>query len=167
MKINRLQGLLENVKQLHSPNHDHRPENVSPSLIIIHNISLPPGEFGGNAMKVASHLLIRRDGEVIQYVPFHRCAFHAGVSSFRGRENCNDFSVGIELEGSDYVAFTDIQYERLISLITVLCETYPDLTCKKITGHQHVAPGRKTDPGPFFDWERLAVAFGVDLPAEA
>lgn len=189
LKINLLQGLLENANQLSSPNCDDRPEHSPPSLIVIHNISLPPGEFGGNGinelftnclnpddhpfyaeichLKVASHLLIRRDGEIIQYVPFHLRAFHAGVSCFNGRTNCNDFSIGIEMEGSDYVEFTATQYKRLIAVIKVLCAAYPDLSYRNITGHQHIAPGRKTDPGPFFDWQRLSSALGVKLPADA
>lgn len=189
MKVNMLNGLLENVEQLPSPNHDVRPVNSSPSLIVIHNISLPPNEFGGNGinelftnclnpdehpfyaeichLKVASHLLIRRDGQVIQYVPFHLRAFHAGVSCFNGRTNCNDFSIGIEMEGSDYVGFTNVQYEQLIEVIKILCVAYPDLNYQNITGHQHIAPGRKTDPGPFFDWQRLSSALGAELPADA
>ncbi|MEZ5535923.1 MAG: 1,6-anhydro-N-acetylmuramyl-L-alanine amidase AmpD [Thiolinea sp.] len=189
MKINVHQGLLDAAEQCPSPNHDSRPDNMLPSLIVIHNISLPPNEFGGNGinelftncldpnehpfyaeichLKVASHLLIRRDGEIIQYVPFHRRAFHAGVSCFKDRANCNDFSIGIELEGSDFVAFTAVQYQQLIRVIKALCETYPSLSYQNITGHQHIAPGRKTDPGRFFDWEKLSSALGVELPAEA
>ena len=158
-------------------------------MIIIHNISLPPNEFGGpwiddlftncldpNAheffceighLRVASHLLIRRDGEVVQYVPFHLRAFHAGLSHFQGRDNCNDFSVGIELEGTDFVPFTEIQYWQLLAVIRALCASYSSLNPERITGHEHVAPGRKTDPGPYFDWQRLSAAFQVSLPANA
>jgi AmpD protein len=189
MRINTVQGLLDGAKQFPSPNCDARPDCSTPSLIVIHNISLPPNEFGGNGinelftnqlnpdehpfyaeichLKVASHLLIRRDGQIIQYVPFHLRAFHAGVSCFNGRSGCNDFSVGIELEGSDYVGFTSAQYEQLIRVIKALCAAYPGLTYQNITGHQHIAPGRKTDPGPFFDWEILSSALGVELPAQA
>lgn len=189
IKVNPDRGIIEVARQNPSPNHDARPGDISPSLIVLHNISLPPNEFGGSGiddlftnclnpqehpfyaeichLTVASHLLIRRDGEIVQYVPFHRRAFHAGVSCYQGRENCNDFSIGIELEGSDYVPFTAPQYEQLICTIVALCEVYPDLKPENITGHQHVAPGRKTDPGPFFEWQKLSVALGVDLPADA
>lgn len=188
-KVNIGSGTLEAARQNPSPNHGDRPDGASPSLIVIHNISLPPDEFGGSGidelftnclnpqehpfyagichLTVASHLLIRRDGEIVQYVPFHKKAFHAGISCYQGRENCNEFSIGIELEGSDYVAFTAIQYEQLIQVIAGLCAAYPDLKPENITGHQHVAPGRKTDPGPFFEWQKLSAALGVDLPADA
>nr|CAA6820815.1 MAG: N-acetylmuramoyl-L-alanine amidase (EC AmpD [uncultured Thiotrichaceae bacterium] len=189
MKVNFANGILESARQIPSPNHDCRPDNTHPSLIVIHNISLPPGEFGGNGidelftnclnpdehpfyaeichLKVASHLLIRRDGEVVQYVPFHQRAFHAGVSCYQGRGNCNDFSIGIELEGSDYVEFTSIQYDSLIDVIMSLCSAYSELNVENITGHQHIAEGRKTDPGPFFDWKILSDALHADLPAKA
>lgn len=189
MKVDTNTGVIEGSRQNPSPNHDNRPDDLQPSLIIIHNISLPPGEFGGNGidelftnnlnpeehafyaeichLEVASHLLIRRDGEVVQYVPFHKRAFHAGASCYRGRERCNDFSIGIELEGSDYVPFATVQYEQLISIIKALCAAYPELSYNNITGHQHVAPGRKTDPGPFFDWKILSDKLLVTLPAEA
>ena len=189
MKIFLDSDLLDVARFCPSPNYDARPDGESPELIVIHNISLPPGEFGGpwidklfsNSLspdsheffaeichlRVASHLLIRRDGEIVQYVPFMQRAFHAGVSSFQGRERCNDFSVGIELEGSDFVPFTDAQYSVLIEVLQCLCETYPTLRLDKVTGHEHIAPGRKTDPGPFFDWERLSQALGVQLPAKA
>jgi AmpD protein len=146
-------------------------------LLVIHNISLPPGQFDGPwidalftntldpaihpyfreilGFRVSAHLLIRRAGELIQYVPFHRRAWHAGRSSFAGRENCNDFSIGIELEGSDEVAYTDLQYQRLREIIKALRQTYPAITGERITGHSNIAPGRKTDPGSAFDWARL------------
>ncbi len=189
MKFNINDGVLESARQNPSPNHDERPEGDHPSLIVLHNISLPPDEFGGDGidelftnkldpdkhpfyaeichLRVASHLLIRRDGEIVQYVPFHKRAFHAGLSCYRGRNNCNDFSVGIELEGSDFVPFTAIQYKQLIMVIKSLCEAYPELKYENITGHQHIAPGRKTDPGPFFDWELLSASLHIPLPAEA
>lgn len=187
MNIDCETGLLDVARQCPSPNHDERPPGCEPELIVLHNISLPPNEFGGPwiddlftnrldarahpffaeicHLHVASHLLIRRNGEVVQYVPFHRRAFHAGVSHYRGRERCNDFSVGIELEGSDFQPFAEAQYRRLENLLPVLVNAYPRLSSEHITGHEHIAPGRKTDPGPFFDWERLGIALGVVLPA--
>lgn len=189
MVIDGLTGLLSEACQVPSPNHDERPIGCLPELIVIHNISLPPDEFGGEYinqlftntlnkdehpffaeichLKVASHLLIRRDGEIVQYVPFHLRAFHAGVSIYRGRSRCNDFSIGIELEGSDFTPFTEQQYEQLIKVIEVLCAYYPSLSKDQITGHQQIAPERKTDPGPFFDWLGLGQALGVRLPAIA
>lgn len=189
MSINLEVGLLSDVRHCPSPNYDDRPENCEPSLIVVHNISLPPGKFGGDAidrlftnrldpeaheffaeichLRVASHLLIRRCGEIVQYVPFNKRAFHAGISNFQGRERCNDFSIGIELEGSDYVAFTEEQYLKLIEVIKKLCLYYPEIDHKMITGHENISPGRKTDPGPFFDWKRLTEVFGTELPARA
>lgn len=189
MVIDPITGLLTEAQQCPSPNHDERPEGCMPELIVIHNITLPPGEFGGDYinqlftntlnkdehpffaeichLKVASHLLIRRTGAIIQYVPFHWRAFHAGVSVYRGRSRCNDFSIGIELEGTDFIAFTEEQYQQLTKVIQALCLSYPSLSLQHITGHQHIAPGRKTDPGPFFDWVRLGQDLGVNLPAEA
>ncbi|MEZ5447649.1 MAG: 1,6-anhydro-N-acetylmuramyl-L-alanine amidase AmpD [Thiolinea sp.] len=116
---------------------------------------------------MASHLLIRRTGEIVQYVPFHHKAYHAGVSCYQGRDNCNEFSVGIELEGSDTTPFTPQQYDGLLAAIEALCAAYPGLSFAAVTGHEHIAPGRKTDPGPFFDWQRLSEAWGVRLPAPA
>ena len=189
MVIDSLTGLLTEACQAPSPNHDERPAGCVPELIVIHNISLPPGEFGGDYinqlftntlnkdehpffaeichLKVASHLLIRRDGEIVQYVPFHLRAFHAGVSIYRGRSRCNDFSIGIELEGSDFTPFTEPQYLQLTKVIEALCAHYPSLSKQQITGHQQIAPERKTDPGPFFDWLGLGHALGVSLPAVA
>lgn len=162
---------------LASPNCDERPDPEDISGIVIHNISLPPGEFGGgwisdlflnqldpnahpyfaeiNKLKVSTHLLIRRNATVIQYVPFNKRAWHAGVSSWNGREKCNDFTIGIELEGSDDQAFETVQYEKLAQIVKQLIAHYPKLTTERITGHQHIAPERKTDPGPFFEWDRL------------
>jgi N-acetyl-anhydromuramoyl-L-alanine amidase len=158
-----------------SPNTDDRPENMGPDMIVIHNISLPPNEFGGPGivqlftnqlnpeehpyyagiahLKVSSHLLIRRQGELIQFVSCNQRAWHAGVSNWQGRERCNDFSIGIELEGTDDEAFNEAQYLTLHSLILALQKRYP---IKHIVGHSDIAPGRKTDPGPFFDWQRIA-----------
>lgn len=154
-----------------SPNFDMRPADAAIDLLVIHNISLPPGRFGGpfiadlfcnrldcdsdpyfdrlRALRVSAHFLIRRDGAAIQFVSADHRAWHAGVSSFRGRERCNDFSIGIEMEGSDFEAFEPAQYDTLVQLTHALRARYP-LT--DVTGHEHIAPGRKTDPGPCFDW---------------
>jgi len=170
-------GLMHPATRCLSPNQDERPGDCEPRLVIIHGISLPPGEFGGpqveqlfgnrldwdahpyfdeiRGMKVSSHLLIRRDGQLLQFVPFHRRAWHAGVSSFRGQQNCNDFSIGIELEGCDDRAYEDAQYECLIAVLEALNGAYPALDARAIAGHCDVAPGRKSDPGPAFDWLRL------------
>jgi AmpD protein len=170
-------GWLRAARQVPSPNFDARPGGILPELIVVHGISLPPAEFGGpwidrlftNALppaehpyfekikdlKVSSHLLIRRDGEPVQYVPFHERAWHAGASSYQGRERCNDFSVGIELEGADEVPYEPAQYRVLSAVILALCEAYPSLSLTRIAGHSDISPGRKTDPGPAFDWQRL------------
>jgi len=170
-------GLLAEARQVPSPNVDARPEGVEPDLMIVHGISLPPGEYGGSwidqlftnvlptnvhpyfkqieALKVSSHILIRRDGELVQYVPFHLRAWHAGVSNYQGRERCNDFSIGVELEGSDDEAYEAAQYHALTQVIVSLCAHYPSLSSQRVVGHSDVAPGRKTDPGEAFDWPRL------------
>jgi AmpD protein len=170
-------GWLEGAVRVVSRNCDDRPDESDISLIVVHCMSLPPGEFGGDwidrlftnslpahahpyfeavhRLRVSAHALIRRDGEIVQYVPFHKRAWHAGASSYLGRERCNDFSVGIELEGTDDIAYTDVQYERLGDLIVTLLGYYPGLSAKAIVGHSEIAPGRKTDPGKSFDWERL------------
>jgi len=177
MQIDKESGKLLNVEFIASPNYDERPDPDDISLIVVHNISLPPGEFGGpwisdlftnnldpqyhpffqeiHQMTVSSHFLIRRDGHIIQYVPLHKRAWHAGKSNYRGRERCNDFSIGIELEGSDDTPFEDQQYQQLSRLIQALCDTYSALNDETLTGHSDIAPGRKTDPGPHFDWARL------------
>jgi AmpD protein len=166
-------GWLSGVRRIPSPNCDARPRGMGAELLIIHNISLPPGEFGGAAiaqlftntldtqahpyygqlagLKVSAHFLVRRDGSIIQFVSCNRRAWHAGVSMWRGRPACNDFSIGIELEGSDHVPFEDRQYAALARLTRRLRRTYP---VRAIAGHADVAPGRKTDPGPCFDWSR-------------
>lgn len=168
-------GMCAGATWIPSPNHDRRLDGDSVDLVILHNISLPPGEFGGDAItalflnrldpqahpyfeaiagvEVSSHFLIRRDGDLIQYVPCELRAWHAGVSQWHGRERCNDFSVGIELEGADDVAFEDAQYQTLIDLLDALFARYGRLP---LTGHSDVSPGRKTDPGPCFDWSRVA-----------
>jgi AmpD protein len=167
------------VARIASPNCDSRPRGSGAELLVIHNISLPPGEFSGAAIvqlftntlnctahpyytqlegvKVSAHFLIRRDGSIIQFVPCARRAWHAGVSSWRGRYACNDFSIGVELEGSDEVAFEDRQYAALTRLTRVLRRNYP---LRGVAGHSDIAPGRKTDPGPCFDWARYLAAVG-------
>ena len=171
------QGLIRPAEQCPSPNQDDRPEGCEPELIIIHSISLPPGEFGGpcveqlftnrldwdahpyfaeiRGLKVSSHVFIRRDGSLVQFVPFSRRAWHAGESSYREREDCNDFSIGIELEGEDEMPYDDSQYEALIKTVSTLQATYTTLCARRIVGHCDVAPNRKSDPGPAFDWLRL------------
>jgi AmpD protein len=170
-------GLLRGARQVPSPNFDARPDGILPELIVVHGISLPPDQFGGpwidrlftntlpphehpyfatiSQLKVSSHALIRRDGEVVQYVPFHRRAWHAGASSYQGRERCNDFSIGIELEGADETPYEPAQYRMLSAVILELCAAYPSLSLSHIAGHNDIAPERKTDPGPAFDWQRL------------
>lgn len=171
------QHRLQNARQLHSPNQEERPPGVGPELLVIHNISLPPGQFGGGyvddlflnrldprehpffaqiaTLRVSAHLLIDRAGMITQYVAFDRAAWHAGQSSFRGREHCNGFSIGIELEGCDDQPFTDAQYRVLGQVTQTLQQHYPSLSGHCIVGHSDIAPGRKTDPGPFFDWARF------------
>ncbi|AJI96716.1 1,6-anhydro-N-acetylmuramyl-L-alanine amidase AmpD [Yersinia ruckeri] len=166
-------GWITGVKRVISPHFDLRPESEAPSLLVIHNISLPPGQFGGPYidqlftgtldanehpyfadivhLRVSAHCLIRRDGEIIQYVPFDKRAWHAGVSQFDGRERCNDFSIGIELEGTDVLPFTEAQYQSLAQVSALLFSHYP-MTLERVTGHSDIAPGRKTDPGAAFDW---------------
>jgi AmpD protein len=168
--------LLEGVKNVPSPNQDTRPEKVEPSLIVVHGISLPPGEFGGDGveqlftnqlnpkdhpyyqeiapLKVSAHCFIRRDGEIIQFVPFNQRAWHAGASSFKGQESCNDFSIGVELEGTDDLPYTEAQYQQLNQLIALLQKTYPKIE-QHVVGHSDIAPGRKTDPGSAFQWDRV------------
>jgi AmpD protein len=169
------------MKIVESPNHDERPPGTEVTLVVLHSISLPPGQYGGDAierlftncldpeahpyfkeicsLKVASHYLIRRDGEVVQFVPLERRAWHAGASSWRGRSRCNDFSVGIELEGRDEDVFTDEQYRALASLLRELQSKLP---IRDIAAHSDVAPGRKTDPGARFDWMRLLASLASE-----
>lgn len=176
MKIDS-QGLLIPVSYLPSPHYNERPENMPIDMIVIHNISLPPNQFGTGCveqffcgeldfkshawfaeiadLKASAHLFINRLGEVIQFVPFLKRAWHAGKSSFERRENCNDFSVGIELEGTDDVPFEEVQYKQLNEVIRLLRETYPLITRERIVGHSDVAPGRKTDPGACFNWAKI------------
>jgi AmpD protein len=175
LKIDHDSGWLCDVTRVPSPNFDARPAGVEPSLIVVHGISLPPGEFGGPwidrlftnclpaddheyfagicHLRVSAHALIRRDGELLQYVPFAARAWHAGESSWCGRTGCNDFSIGIELEGADDVPYMREQYERLAALVVALRRTYASLRDAEIVGHEHIAPVRKSDPGPAFDWD--------------
>lgn len=165
-------GWSSRVTRMASPNCDARPAGTDISLLVIHNISLPPGQFGGGyiadlfanqlncdahpyfeqlrPLRVSAHFLIRRDGAVMQFVSANQRAWHAGVSSFGGRERCNDFSIGIEMEGTDFEPYTASQYSALAGLTAALQTRYPLL---EVVGHEHIAPGRKTDPGPFFDWQ--------------
>jgi len=170
-------GLAQQLRQVLSPHCDARPAGTRPELIVVHGISLPPGEFGGPwidqlftgtlrapahpsfagvaSLRVSAHLLVRRDGQAVQYVPFGLRAWHAGVSSWQGRPACNDYSVGIELEGTDDQAYEAHQYRTLAALIEALCAAYPTLDRQNVVGHSDVAPGRKSDPGDAFDWNRL------------
>lgn len=174
-------GLVEQARFIASPNFDQRPaEGGTVELLVIHNISLPPQQYGGNGiielftnqldpdehpyyreihhLRVSSHFLIRRDGELIQFVPCSQRAWHAGQSTWNERQRCNDFSIGIELEGSDFEAFTDAQYQQLGKLTQLLQQHYP---LQDIQGHSDIAPGRKTDPGPYFDWPRYRAALAA------
>lgn len=171
-------GWVTGARRLPSPNFGQRPDGAEVELIVIHSISLPPDQFGGDAverffmnrldakahpyyatiahLKVSSHFYVRRGGRIVQFVGCAQRAWHAGQSSWRGRENCNDYSVGIELEGSDERPFSAAQYRALETLVDALCRRYP---IKGIVGHCHVAPGRKTDPGPRFDWSALRTRY--------
>jgi len=176
LRIDAATGLIRGVRYVPSPNFDARPEGAPIDTLVIHAISLPPGKFGGpgieqlfcnrldprehpyydeiNDLKVSAHVLIRRDGELVQFVPLHERAWHAGRSYCDGRARVNDFSIGIELEGDDALAFEDAQYQALVGLTRAIRETYPAITPARIYGHGDIAPGRKTDPGPRFDWKR-------------
>jgi len=178
MQIDPATHLLNNADYIPSPNMDDRPEGADINLLVIHSISLPPGEFGGNSieqlftntlpadahpyfqqihqLEVSAHVLIKRDGSTVQFVPFNKRAWHAGESCYQGDERCNDFSIGIELEGTDTDPFENSQYETLVELVKELCEHYPAVTSQRITAHSDIAPGRKTDPGSGFDWEKLS-----------
>ncbi|MBI2382309.1 MAG: 1,6-anhydro-N-acetylmuramyl-L-alanine amidase AmpD [Gammaproteobacteria bacterium] len=181
-------GLLLGAEQRRSPHFDERSDPADISLLVVHGISLPPGQFGGphidelflgtldgnahpyfdalRGLRVSSHLLIHRDGRVVQYVPFDKRAWHAGQSSFAGRERCNDYSIGIELEGTDDTPYEAVQYQRLARIVALLIQSYPGLTPERIAGHSEIAPGRKTDPGLAFEWGRfrtdLAAALATD-----
>jgi AmpD protein len=171
-------GYLSGANQCPSPNVNARPKDDDISLLVIHNISLPPGKFGGGyvqqffcnkldpnqhsyfaeiaVMQVSSHLLIERTGCVTQFVDFNKRAWHAGQSIFAGRKDCNDYSIGIELEGTDNIAYTSQQYSALAEVSAALMLMYPSITPERITGHEHIAPERKTDPGAAFDWAYFA-----------
>ncbi len=177
LKLDSDTGLVQEARKLVSPNYDQRPNPDDISLLVIHNISLPPGQFGGSEveqffcnnldcesdsyftqiqdLKVSSHFYIRRDGELVQFVPVHERAWHAGESCYEGRERCNDYSVGIELEGTDDMPYTDKQYGCLAGLVRCLIDACPGMSEQGIAGHSDIAPGRKTDPGEYFDWSRL------------
>lgn len=170
-------GWLSGVRKVPSPNANERPQGTDISLLVLHNISLPPGQFGGDDVErffcnsldpeahpffseisdlcVSAHLFIRRDGEAVQFVPLMQRAWHAGRSMFEGREECNDFSIGIELEGTDQTPYTEAQYQALVRISRSLMASFPAITPDRIVGHEHVAPGRKTDPGPSFDWKHF------------
>jgi AmpD protein len=173
---NKQTGLIDGAVFRNSDNRDERPANNHIDLLVLHSISLPPGEFGGkwiddlfmnrldadahpyfkeiSNLKVSCHLLICRDGSLVQYVPLHLRAWHAGQSNYCGRERCNDFSIGIELEGCDDQPFTEAQYTSLAYATKQIMALYPDITEESITSHAEIAPGRKTDPGPMFDWQK-------------
>lgn len=177
MQLDLKNGLIDSVRLQLSPNCDDRPDESDISLVVIHGISLPPGEFGGAGidqlftntldpeehpyyeevyqLKLSCHLLIRRDGELIQYVPFNKRAWHAGESVHDGREQCNNYAIGIELEGTDEQPYEAVQYERLAEVIKLLFDSYLKLDRNSIVGHCDIAPDRKTDPGPAFDWKKL------------
>lgn len=184
LEVETSSGWLVPVRRVPSPNCDARPVGIETDLIVIHGISLPPGEFGGPwidrlftdqlppaehpyfaeiaGKKVSAHLLIDRRGALTQYVPFHLRAWHAGPSSYEGRSACNDFSIGIELEGTDTVAYEEQQYHVLARAIGALCRAYPGLSPARLAGHSDIAPGRKTDPGPAFDWPRLKTLIALE-----
>jgi len=169
--------LLSKTKYIASPNQDNRPKGSKAEIIVIHGISLPPGQFGNEHikdfflnqldetkhkffeeirdLKVSSHLLIDRDGKTLQFVPFDKRAWHAGESCFQGKMKCNNFSIGIELEGQDYINYSESQYKCLAKIIKCLVDFYPDLNARKIVAHSDIAPIRKTDPGPAFDWMKF------------
>jgi AmpD protein len=173
-------GLVEGIRYVASPNCDARPPGERVTLLVVHSISLPPGSYQGDAVerlftnrldpagdpyyaqlalvRVSAHFFIRRDGEAIQFVPVDRRAWHAGESRWKGRERCNDFSIGVELEGSDDADYADVQYTRLIELVRALRATLP---LEDLAAHSDIAPGRKRDPGPGFDWPRLRQALQI------
>ncbi|MEQ6341244.1 MAG: 1,6-anhydro-N-acetylmuramyl-L-alanine amidase AmpD [Gammaproteobacteria bacterium] len=188
MKVDVASGCLEGARQVASPNHDERPPDTVIDLLVIHGISLPPGDFGGPwidalftntldphahpyfqeiaGLRVSTHVLIRRDGEIIQYVSLQQRAWHAGQSCFDGRNRCNDFSIGIELEGCDDQPYEDAQYLALAEVVREMMAAYPAITPDRIVGHSDIAPGRKTDPGPAFEWDRLRMLLGQAIGTE-
>ncbi len=184
VRIDIVTGLVAPAEQRPSPNHDTRPPGCAIDLLVLHGISLPPGTFGGPwvdrlfnnrldpdahpyfqeiaHLRVSCHLLVDREGALIQYVPLHRRAWHAGRSTHRGRSDCNDFSIGVELEGTDEQPYTEAQYRVLDRLLPALVTAYPAITADRIVGHCDIAPDRKTDPGPCFDWRRVRQALNRD-----
>jgi AmpD protein len=187
LRIDSATGLLSGVRQVLSPHCDARPAGTVAELLVVHGISLPPGEFGGPwidrlftgtlppeahpffrelaAARLSAHALVRRDGAIVQYVPFGERAWHAGASQYRGRSTCNDFSVGVELEGTDDTPYTEAQYQQLAALAAALLATYASLSAEHIVGHSDIAPGRKTDPGAAFDWPRFRALLSERLAA--
>jgi AmpD protein len=181
-------GLMRGVRQVASPNCDARPPGIQAELIVVHGISLPPGEYGGPwierlftntlpavahpyfaevaALRVSSHLVVERAGAVTQYVKFTERAWHAGRSCYEGRDACNDFSIGIELEGTDTDPYHPSQYQALARLVAALCAGYPSLSPARLVGHSDIAPGRKTDPGPAFDWPRVRALIATATAAK-
>jgi N-acetyl-anhydromuramoyl-L-alanine amidase len=175
MKIDTQTGLLDEAIHHQSPNHNNRPNPEHITLLVIHNISMPAGQFGTDyvrqlfmneldcsvhpdfeavrGLELSAHLFITREGIIHQFVPFHLRAYHAGRSCFKGEAECNDFSIGVELEGTDNTPYTDPQYDSLVRLTRALMRAYPGITRDRITGHEQIAPGRKTDPGPAFNWD--------------
>ena len=184
MKINTKTGLLDNAEYIASPNQDQRSGEQATDLIVLHNISLPPAQFEDNwvaalftnslpedqdpylksicELQVSSLLYIRRNGDIFQFVPFHQRAWHAGASCYQDKTGCNDFSIGIELEGTDDIAYEDIQYRMLAEVLETLTSAYPGLKKERIAGHCDIAPERKTDPGASFDWARLKKMLKID-----
>lgn len=182
-------GWLDDVRPLPSPHCGARPPGAFIDLLVIHNISLPPGELGGPWVEqlfcgqldpaahpyfatiahnpVSAHLFIRRDGETIQFVDLWQRAWHAGRSSWQGQPECNDYSIGIELEGTDHMPFSDAQYTRLALVTREIMRRFPAITAERIVGHSDVAPGRKTDPGPAFDWKRYRCLLAAQAPSDA
>ena len=178
MQIDPVTHLLQGADYIPSPNMDDRPEDEDINLLVIHSISLPPGQYGSDSieklftnslpadghpyfqqihqLQVSAHVLIRRDGSIVQFVPFNKRAWHAGESCYQGKKRCNDFSIGIEMEGTDTDPFEQSQYDALVALVKTLCEHYPSITTQRIAGHSDIAPGRKTDPGSGFDWNKLS-----------
>jgi len=187
LKIDSATGLLTGVRQVLSPHCDARPAGTVAELLVVHGISLPPGEFGGPwidrlftgtlpaeahpffrelaAARLSAHALVRRDGAIVQYVPFGERAWHAGASQYRGRSTCNDFSVGVELEGTDDTPYTEAQYQQLAALAAALLAAYASLSAEHIVGHSDIAPGRKTDPGAAFDWPHFRALLSERLAA--
>ena len=177
-------GWLQRARHCPSPNFNQRPVDSTIDLLVIHNISLPPGEFGGGYveqlftncldcsahpaftdlrdMTVSAHMLIDRRGELTQFVSFNERAWHAGKSSYAGRDNCNDFSIGIELEGTDALPYSTAQYQNLAAVTQALLQHFPGMHCGRIVGHSDIAPARKTDPGPAFDWAHYLHLITVD-----